>query len=164
MDSTVRGPTPSMGKRFVSSPAGPDKLWYPRSHLFSGYRGGNSLPGQSDRSVSPVILLRIRDQVKNEWVYTSTSLIYLCDPYRQFLSFCTTYVDIALTTSWQDPKFSQVLLSTCLLSFSYHISAIPKSSLLFPLRDEHPHPHSRGIIPISGFATSVRGITRIPLV
>jgi len=98
-DSTVRGPNPSMGKRFVSSPAGPDKLWYPRSLLFNGYRGGDSMPGQSDRSVSPVILLRIRDQVKNEWVYTFTSLICLYDLYRQFLPFCTTYVDVALTTS-----------------------------------------------------------------
>jgi hypothetical protein len=38
-----RGSFPGRGKRFVSSPQRPDRLWGPPSHLTNGYRGAFSL-------------------------------------------------------------------------------------------------------------------------
>jgi hypothetical protein len=150
---TVRCLNPSTEKRFVFPPKRPDRLWDPPSLLFNGYREGDSFPGVKREEREAGHSPPCRAQVKNEWGYISP--LPLCAFMACIDSFYFLYQSSL--------KFH--FLSTCLLSFSYAISAIPTLSVFFPLHVEHPHhPHGHDIIPISSFATSVRDITRKPVV
>jgi len=58
------------GKRFLSSPKYPDRLWGPPSLLFNRYRGSVPAEKRSGRDIdhSPPY----STEVKNEWSYSST--------------------------------------------------------------------------------------------
>jgi hypothetical protein len=66
-----------MGKRFIVSPKCPDWSWDPPSQVFIGYLGYFAGVKQPECEVNH--LPPSSAEVKNEWNYTTTTLICLLD-------------------------------------------------------------------------------------
>ena len=84
-DCTVQASNPIRDKGLFSSPTHPDQLWGPTSLIFSGFQPsflGIKWVGPDDDHSPPSSI-----EVKNEWSYTSTPLVYLLGMDRDFTFF-----------------------------------------------------------------------------